>query len=59
MTTTIEQSIPYPGRRVVAGARTDADDFEPETVRAFEAELEIIASAERDAASDADLIHLG
>jgi hypothetical protein len=52
--------IEYPGKRVAAGKHTEAIEPAPddEELRAFDAELEAIASAEREAAADADLIHL-
>jgi hypothetical protein len=59
MALTLARSIKYPGKKVAAGKRTDTSPPKPDSIQAFEEGLEEIASAERDAASDADLIHLG
>lgn len=52
--------IRYPGEQIAAGESTGAFDTPPEAHerKAFEDELERIACAEREAAQDADLIHL-
>jgi hypothetical protein len=58
MTSPLAQPIRYPGERVAAGKRTDTPPPDEQTSEAFEEGLREIASAERDAANDSDLIHL-
>src|SRR5579871_3598326 len=57
-TPTLEETFAYPGERIGVGEPTDVTEVPADDeIEAFELELDAIASAEREAASDADLIH--